>query len=285
MEIGILQLLMSDAGADDLAVEGEPIRKAHVREAVQRDHGFIICALFIGSLSLCIATDILQYSMPLAFLPSVLEDRGHSTIKIATAIGVYYWTGFLGGLLITSYQVWRVVRSPEDDAQGPTALATAKRGVGHLLIGLGVGTVTLAVQATWPRCHVHIACRFIQGLVGAFIFFYAFLLSVQLFRGRQQVIAMTSVSCALNVAEVMGSVLGAAFFESYGTRGVFFFLAGISTVNQGALMLMYWCLRPASPDEHDDAAILPAQSRVPPGSGFQRILNSSGVPCSSCLSH
>ena len=33
------------------------------------------CIFMVTGLSLCITVDILQYSMPLAFLPSVLEDR------------------------------------------------------------------------------------------------------------------------------------------------------------------------------------------------------------------
>jgi len=264
---------MADGGGGDVPAESESVRKTPAAEILQRDHGALTCALFICSLSLCIATDILQYSMPLAFLPSVLEDRGHSPFKIATAIGVYYWTGFLGGMVITTYKVWRVVQSP-DHGQGPTTVATSRFGVGCLIAGLGIGTLTLALQAMWPSCHMHIACRFVQGLLGAFIFFYAFLLSVQVFRGRQQVVAMTSATCALNVAEVMGAVLGAAFFEAYGNRGVFAFLAGISVLNQGLLVVMFCLLRPVPPEEHD-TAMLSARARgaaAVEGVGFHGLL-------------
>merc|ERR1719230_1089611 len=77
---------------------------------VDRSHTLGRYVFFSVGLSLCIFVDIFQYSMPLAFLPSVLEDRGHNTSRIATAIGVYYWTGFLGGCIITSYQIYRVYK-------------------------------------------------------------------------------------------------------------------------------------------------------------------------------
>merc|ERR1719420_1693363 len=87
-------------------------------DALDRNHTWPTCVLFACGLSLCITVDILQYSMPLAFLPSVLEDRGHSTMKIAAAIGVYYWTGFAGGAVITSYQIWRVVSNKDEEKLG-----------------------------------------------------------------------------------------------------------------------------------------------------------------------
>merc|ERR1719199_1035549 len=80
---------------------------------IDRDHTWIQYAFILTSVSMCITVDILQYSMPLAFLPSVLEDRGHSPEMIATAIGVYYWTGLLGGLVLTSYEVWRMLYKKE----------------------------------------------------------------------------------------------------------------------------------------------------------------------------
>merc|ERR1719440_683117 len=98
-------------------------------------------------LSLCITVDILQYSMPLAFLPSVLEDRGHSPMRIATAIGIYYWTGFLGGLVITSYQVWRCLYEKHQEGQEITTYETVCRHIKYLIIGLGIGTLTLFLQA------------------------------------------------------------------------------------------------------------------------------------------
>merc|ERR1740117_332225 len=78
---------------------------------ISRDHTYFQYLFMLTSVSMCITVDILQYSMPLAFLPSVLEDRGHSTEMIATAIGVYYWTGLLGGICLTSYEVWKMLCS------------------------------------------------------------------------------------------------------------------------------------------------------------------------------
>merc|ERR1719352_469228 len=79
------------------------------QEYINRDHTTFQYVFILTSVSMCITVDILQYAMPLAFLPSVLEDRGHSPMMIATAIGVYYWTGLLGGVVITSTEVWRML--------------------------------------------------------------------------------------------------------------------------------------------------------------------------------
>lgn len=206
---------------------------------VDRCHSTLDCAIIACGLALCITVDILQYSMPLAFLPSVLEDRGHSTSRIATAIGVYYWTGFLGGCVITSYQIYRVYNSEGqgEEEQGVT-VGTARRQIKYLIFGLFIGTVTLTCQALCPRYWVHIACRFVQGFAGAFIFFYTFLLCAKLFKGQQQVFAMTAASTALNVAEVMGSFLGAVIFNSFGQRAVFWTLGVASVMNQVVLLFV-----------------------------------------------
>merc|ERR1719352_903774 len=93
---------------------------------IDRDHTTAQYAFILVSVSMCITVDILQYSMPLAFLPSVLEDRGHSTEMIATAIGVYYWTGLLGGIVLTSYEVWKLFYTKEDHEVDITPFATVK---------------------------------------------------------------------------------------------------------------------------------------------------------------
>lgn len=200
----------------------------------------------ITGLSMCITVDILQYSMPLAFLPSVLEDRGHSPLKIATAIGIYYWTGFLGGLIITSYQIWRMLyEKPQASGEHEVSdHASVVRHVKFLIFGLGVGTITLFVQAMDPSWRTHTICRFIQGFAGAFIFFYTFLLAVALFVDQQQVVAMTFVSCALNVAEVFGSFLGAVLFIVWGQRSVFWFLGVVSMINQVLLVVIVYMILP-----------------------------------------
>jgi len=176
--------------------------------------------------------------MPLAFLPSVLEDEGHSTFMIASAIGVYYWTGFAGGMCITSYQIWRVLYGKEED-EGVILASVVKRHLIYLFIGLTVGALTLSYQALYPTYYPHMVCRFIQGFAGAFIFFYSFLLSSVLFTGEQQIFAMTAASTALNVAEVLGSFFGALIFETYGMSAVFWFLAGVSVINQIVLVVIY----------------------------------------------
>lgn len=217
-----------------------------VQDALKRDHTWAICIFYACGLSLCITVDILQYSMPLAFLPSVLEDRGHSTMKIASVIGVYYWTGFAGGAVLTSYQIWRVLRGAEKDDEGVTTTSTVRRQIMYLILGLVIGGVTLSCQAMWPSYWVHAGCRFIQGGAGSLIFFYTFLLSVSLFTGQQQVFAMTAASTALNIAEVLGSFFGAILYDVWGQRTVFGFLAAVSVVNVGVLLVILWHIE-ASP--------------------------------------
>jgi len=75
-------------------------------------------------------------------------------------------------------------------------------------------------------------------MAGSFIFFYTFLLSVELFQGGQQVFAMTAASCALNVAEVVGSFVGAIMFDRWGQRSVFWFLGAVSIINQVVLLMV-----------------------------------------------
>jgi len=210
-----------------------------------REHSWTKCAFICCGLSMCITVDILQYSMPLAFLPSVLEDRGHSTIKIASAVGIYYWTGFLGGVLITSYQILRLLCiGGKESSKDTTTLSQVRQQIWFLVGGLAVGTVTLLCQAFSPHYNVHIVCRFIQGFAGAFIFFYSFLLSVSLFKSQssQQDFAMTTASMALNVAEVLGSLLGAVIFDAWGQRSVFWFLGVASILNQIILVAVIYSL-------------------------------------------
>jgi len=202
---------------------------------VNRKHTWPQCVFISGSISLCITVDILQYSMPLAFLPSVLEDRGHGTFEIATAIGVYYWTGFLGCFLITMYMIYLLMLG--EDHEPVTSLKSARRWTVYLMVALGFGTVTLAFQAMSPHLMMHTSCRLIQGFAGSFIFFYSFLLNSELFVGKQQHFAMTAASIALNVAEVLGSSIGAWVFSKFGQRAVFVFLALASLCNQ--LLLIF----------------------------------------------
>lgn len=211
---------------------------------------------------MCITVDILQYSMPLAFLPSVLEDRGHSPEMIATAIGVYYWTGLLGGLVLTSYEVWRMLYKKDEHGANIdiTPYPEVLRQIKIIIGALGIGVITLFVQANIPRWHIHCACRFIQGFVGAFLFFYVFLLVVAIFKGQRQVTAMTFASCATVLAELAGPLLGSILFDSYGQRSVFWFLGVVSFLNQGMLVGVLYAVSPTdeidSPQVHSSSPML-----------------------------
>lgn len=228
------------------AATSEASEPKEMLEVLNREHSRLECGIIALGLSLCITVDILQYSMPLAFLPSVLEDRGHSTLKIATAVGVYYYTGFCGGLMITSYKVWQVLSGKVGEKE--FTVPTAHRQINYLIIGLLVGTITLMCQAISPHYWVHTCCRLIQGFVGAFLFFYTFLLSAVMFQGDQQTFSMTCASIALNVAEVMGSFVGALLFDSFGQRSVFWFLGIMSLVNQAILLYVKRLIKPSGLD-------------------------------------
>merc|ERR1740127_364594 len=115
-------------------------------------------------------------------------------------------------------------------------VARTRRQIIYVIGGLILGTITLFTQALYPHLQTHTVCRFIQGFAGAFIFFYTFLLSVAMFKGEQQVFAMTAAATALNMAEVLGSTLGAVIFDLYGQRTVFWFLGAASVVNQIVLV-------------------------------------------------
>lgn len=220
---------------------------------------------------MCITVDILQYSMPLAFLPSVLEDRGHSPEMIATAIGVYYWTGLLGGLLLTSYEIWKMMCVPKTHEVDITPYAEVSKQIKIIIFNLGIGVVTLFVQANCPRWHVHTACRFVQGFVGAFLFFYVFLLNVAVFKGQQQVIAMTFASCATVLAELAGPLLGSILFDAYGQSSVFWFLGVVSFINQGMLVGVLYSIR----GTYDIGANSPSRVSSP-------MLGEPGPPSSAC---
>lgn len=231
---------------------------------------------------MCITVDILQYSMPLAFLPSVLEDRGHSPEMIATAIGVYYWTGLLGGICLTSYEVWRMLCSKEHHCE-VTTYATVQKQLKIVIFNLGIGVITLFIQANNPRWWVHTSCRFVQGFVGAFLFFYVFLLNVAVFRGQQQVVGMTFASCATVLAELAGPLAGSVLYDAYGQRTVFWFLGVVSFINQGMLIGVMYSVKSTtdigSAQIHDRTPSPLMQQAGPDGA--------AGDPraCDGCLSY
>merc|ERR1719324_391918 len=132
----------------------------------------------------------------------------------------------------------------DSDKADITPLATVQRQIKIIIFNLGIGVITLFIQANIPRWHVHTACRFVQGFVGAFLFFYVFLLNVAIFKGQQQVIAMTCASCATVLAELAGPLLGSILFDMYGQRAVFWFLGIVSFANQGMLVGVLYCVQP-----------------------------------------
>merc|ERR1719401_683205 len=206
-------------------------------------------------------------------------------MTIATAIGVYYWTGFAGGLMITGYQLYKLFTEEAENKSEAVSVGTAKKHIRYLIYGLGLGTLTLVGQAMHPRLWVHTACRFVQGMAGAFIFFYAFLLSVSLFTGQQQVAAMTAASTALNVAEVLGSSLGAWIFDNWGQRTVFWSLMVVSLANQVLLVVAAQLIQgngAFSPPSPPPASFTPEAA----ASGIRRlrgVLTSRRMGCSVVL--
>jgi len=201
------------------------------------------------SIALCITVDILQYSMPLPFLPQALEDRHHNSLQIATAIGGYYWSGFLGGALITSVQIYRVI------FRAPTKLSRAdiRRHVIFLIIGLFCGALTLVAEGLVPRLWMHTVCRLAQGFLA---------------------------TVALNVAEVFGPFLGASIFTLWGETASFFVLAAASCVNQVLLLVVYFMLASDGDDEDEECSESEQEqlvSNIPVAQqisqGFDRIKN------------
>jgi len=189
------------------------------------------------AISMCIAVDILQYSFPLSFLPRSLEDEGHSSRHVAAVIGGYYWSGFVGGVFLTVWQIYRIFAK----RASALTLAQVNYQLFGLIVGLFVGAVTLMKQASDDSYTAHIVCRVIQGFLGAILFFYSYLLSIELFTGRQQIFALTLNTIALNVAEVGGPLLGATVFTVSGKSSSFYFLTAISVVNQIILVgAVFW---------------------------------------------
>lgn len=228
-----------------------PVPVKCTSNVLSTDHSMPKARCIACALSLCITVDILQHSMPLAFLPSVFEDRGHTPMEIAATLGVYYWTGFLACCLLTAWQAWCVVNRRDALESDVILLATAQRYIKYLVAGLGIGMLSLFVQACDPSLELHFACRFVQGFCGAFLFFYTLFLSASLFEDKpgdgQRVFAMTMASLAMEVAECSGSVLGAALYDSFGQSAVFMFLGSVSFLNQVILLIVLAQLKPAAP--------------------------------------
>ena len=218
------------------------IHKSATLVSIRESHSWPRAIALSVAISMCIAVDILQYSFPLSFLPRSLEDEGHSSRHIAAVIGGYYWSGFAGGVLITGYQIFRIFARKAS----PLTIGQVKWQFGALIGGLAIGSVTLLKQAHDDAYSVHMACRIIQGFLGAILFFYSYLLSIELFTGKQQILALTLNTISLNVAEVGGPLFGATVFTVSGQSSSFYFLTVISVFNQLVLLAALWWLHKVS---------------------------------------
>jgi len=212
---------------------------------LNRKHSWPVAVFLSGSISMCILVDILQHSAPLPFLPQELEEAGHDSYEIASVIGSYYWSGFLGGCIITSYQIHGLLFGNEDQQ----SWALLRSHIIKLAICLALGGSTLLVEAEvhymerYASMHtLHLCCRLFQGFVGAFLFFYAFLLAVSAFEGSQQIFALTSTTIALNVAEVFGPFFGAWIFSVWGMDTTYYVLFSMSFVNIALLGVVYFMM-------------------------------------------
>jgi MFS family permease len=212
------------------------------------------------SISMCIAVDILQYSFPLSFLPRSLEDEGHSSRHIAAVIGGYYWSGFVGGVFITIWQIYKILFKKAS----VLTITHVKWQVAALIVGLVVGAGTLVKQASDDSYTVHMVCRVIQGFLGAILFFYSYLLSIELFQGTQQIFALTLNTIALNVAEVGGPLFGATVFTMSGQSSSFYLLTALSVLNQVTLLGALWWLhrQQSSVEIPDSESLISEESEI-----------------------
>jgi MFS family permease len=194
-------------------------------------------------------------------------------MEIAAVMGGYYWMGFVGGLLLTAYQIHGLL-------WGEYTEVTWKACRSHIVklgVGLLLGSATLLVEAEaehneYASMHtVHLNCRLVQGFLGAFLFFYAYYLAATMFEGSQQVFALTLATICLNVAEVFGPFLGAWIFSEYGHEWAYYSLALLSVLNNVFLLVVWWVL-PNDPvrDADESTALLdgelphrPPSSRTP----------------------
>jgi hypothetical protein len=226
--------------------------------AINREHTWPTAIFLIMSISMCICVDILQHAAPLPFLPQHLEAHGHDAAEIAAVMGGYYWSGFLGGMLITAWQIKGVFVGRFEEDQW----SSLRSHILKLMLGLFIGGATLLLEAKAHKVEgftmhqVHLCCRLVQGFLGSFLFFYAYLLSVACFKGSQQVLALTSTTISLNVAEVFGPFVGAAIFTNWGLAEAYYVLAALSLINNVFLAVAYFMM-PKDEDGAIDDIVMP----------------------------
>lgn len=220
---------------------------------MDRRHPWGRAIFFAVSICLCICVDILQHAAPLPFLPLELEEHGHSSHEIAAVMGGYYWMGFVGGLLLTMYQIHGLLYGTYYEP----SWAALRSHVIKLGVGLLLGAATLLVEAKaddnkYASMHtVHLNCRLIQGFLGAFLFFYAYYLAATAFEGDQQVFCLTLATICLNVAEVFGPFIGAYIFSEFGMDMAYYVLAALSLLNN-FLLLIVWLMFPSDTPANAD---------------------------------
>merc|ERR1719169_323000 len=182
--------------------------------------------------------------------------------------------GFLGGCLLTMYQIhgvlwgeyseptWRVMRSH----------------IIKLAVGLLLGSLTLLVEARasdneYASMHtVHLNCRLVQGFLGAFLFFYAYLLAATAFEGDQQIFCLTLATICLNVAEVFGPFFGAWIFSYWGLQATYYVLAALLILNNVLLLVTYFALPRDEEEEEETQPLL--QSRT----SSRQVARTPGTP-------
>lgn len=220
---------------------------------MDRQHSWPKAIFFAVAICLCITVDILQHAAPLPFLPLKLEEEGHSSHEIAAVMGGYYWMGFVGGVLLTTYQIHGLLYGTYHEP----SWAALRGHVIKLGVGLLLGAATLLVEARaednkYASMHtVHLNCRLIQGFLGAFLFFYAYYLAATAFEGDQQVFCLTLATISLNVAEVFGPFIGAYIFSEFGLEMAYYVLAALSLMNNFFLLIV-WFMFPTDPPKTPD---------------------------------
>lgn len=220
---------------DDETGEDSPVRDEDVpigRMTVDRDHSWPKAVFYAVGLALSVFSDIAQYSMPLAFLPPYLEDLGYSNMQIATAVGVYYWTGFIVTLCVAAFHIGCVINESPHARPKAIGVRQIRLHIFYALMALTGGTVSLMIEGFYPIYMVHVCCRFVQGGCGGIIFIFVFLTACELFKGKQQVFALTLTSIMFNVAEVLGPFVGAIVYDNLGISAVFYLLGIVSLITQ-----------------------------------------------------
>lgn len=211
--------------------------------ALSRNHGWPLAFLTSVAVALCVCVDTLQYTAP---VPAPLVPHAHSSVEI--------FAGFVGCVGLTLWQLHDLLFAKMPDDQHWRELRSHALKLG---LGVGVSAVTLLVEAEGVTGRAQTACRVVQGLLGAVLLIYAYLLVVTAFQGLQQVFALTAVTLSAACATVCGPLLGAWAMAdlTIGYRGWHGVLAGLALLTNALLGLVYWLL----PRDEADEIVLPGE--------------------------